>query len=229
MHLGPREAIGALGALKRWVVRPEPPLVETREAYRLWADTYPARPHNRLMEVEQQVMATALAVATPTRALDVGTGTGRNTPLLSAAGARSIVGLDLSMAMLARGRNGRPQVCADALRLPFADRAFDTVCSSLMVGDIEDVNGWIAESGRVLRRGGHLVYSDFHPAWAARGWRRTFTGADGRERQLAYFPHSMEKHLQGLRDHGFAVRMIREPRAPERPAPLVVLFDAVKQ
>jgi SAM-dependent methyltransferase len=112
------------------------PLVEPREAYALWADTYPPHPHNPLMETEQQVMAPLLAAATPKRALDVGTGTGRNVPLLSAAGARTVIGLELSMAMLARGLGCAPQVCADALKLPFADRAFDTVCSSLMVGDL---------------------------------------------------------------------------------------------
>ncbi len=39
---------------------------------------------------------------------------------------------------------------------------------------------WIAEAARVLARGGHLIYSDFHPEWSVAGWRRTFTGEDGR-------------------------------------------------
>ncbi len=70
--------------------------------YALWAETYPPRPHNPLMEAEQSVVgADARSAAAAPRALDVGTGTGRYLPLLQSAGARLVVGIDLSLAMLA--------------------------------------------------------------------------------------------------------------------------------
>jgi ubiquinone/menaquinone biosynthesis C-methylase UbiE len=164
----------------------------------------------------------------PQRALDVGTGTGRNLPCLAAAGARHIVGVDLSMPMLLRGIGRGRSVCADALHLPFRSRTFDVVCSSLMVGDIADVDAWVGEAARLLARQGHLVYSDFHPAWSESGWRRTFRTADGEQIELCYFSHSLSQHLAALDRAGLEVRIIREPRVDGRQAPVIVLFHAVK-
>ena len=199
-----------------------------REGYALWADTYPPRPHNPLMEVEQSIVQPLIAAALPTRALDVGTGTGRYLALLKSAGARSVVGIDMSLAMLGRSPRDLPRVCGDACGLPFRDASFDLVCSSLMTGDVSDLRAWVREATRVLAPGGHLIYSDFHPSWAARRWRRTFRDAAGRQRELAYVPHKIEDHLAALEASPLAVRAIREPRVPDRPAPVVVVFHAVK-
>jgi SAM-dependent methyltransferase len=178
------------------------------------------------MEAEQSAVAPILQAAAPTRALDVGTGTGRNVPLLAAAGARFVVGVDLSMAMLARGAGRR--VCGDATRLPFADAAFDLVCSSLMAGDVEDLGAWAREASRLLAAGGHLVYSDFHPVWALQRWRRTFRASDGRQYEVKFCPHTIDDHMTALAAAGFRIRAIREPKAAGQIAPLVVIFHAVR-
>jgi SAM-dependent methyltransferase len=166
--------------------------------------------------------------AGPARALDVGTGTGRCLPLLASAGARPVVGLDMSLPMLGRKAYGLPRVCANACQLPFPDASFDLICSSLMVGDLEDLGAWLGEVTRVLAPGGHLVYSDFHPSWAAERWRRTFRTADGRLFELSYFPHAIDEHLAWLQRAPFVLRTIREPRLAGRKTPVVVVFHAVK-
>jgi malonyl-CoA O-methyltransferase len=199
-----------------------------REAYTLWADTYPARPHNPLMAAEQAAVEPILQSARPRRALDLGTGTGRYVPILAAAGAGLVVGIDLSMAMLSRNASGAPRVCSDACRLPFRSASFDLVCASLMVGDVEDLGAWVREAARVLSPGGHLVYSDFHSSRTEEPLRRTFRTADGRLIELSYFPHDIDEHLAHLEDGRFVVQTIREPRLPGRPAPVVVVFHAVK-
>ena len=207
-------------------------MVLAREGYALWAETYPPWPHNPLMRAEQlavePIISAAAAASAPARALDVGTGTGRYLPLLASAGARLVVGLDLSLPMLRRKAYGLPRVCADACRLPFPGASFDLICSSLMVGDLEDLGAWLGEVTRVLAPGGHLVYSDFHPSWAAERWRRTFRTADGRLFELSYFPHAIDEHLALLAQAPFVVRAIREPRLAGRKTPVVVVFHAVK-
>jgi SAM-dependent methyltransferase len=210
----------------------------------LWADTYPAVAHNPLMRIEQSIVEPMLGQIHAARALDVGSGSGRYVPLLKAAGASRVVALDFSFAMLARGR-GERRVCGDACRLPFRRAAFDVINASLMVGDVADLRGWGREMARVLSRGGHLVYSDFHPSWAQRGWSRTFRAADGANYDVSFHPHTIDDHLEALEHAGFEVRTIREPRFNARmhdaePAvrafqrrwgnpQVVVVFHAVKR
>jgi malonyl-CoA O-methyltransferase len=180
------------------------------------------------MEAEQAVVQPLIEAARPCRALDVGTGTGRYLSVLQAAGARVVVGLDMSMAMLARTTPALPRICGDACRLPFRDASFDVVCSSLMVGDVADLASWIREAARMLVPGGQLIYSDFHPAWTAERWRRTFRTVDGRLCELSFYPHAIEDQLSLIEAAGLAVRTIREPRIAGRPAPVVVVFHAMK-
>src|SRR6185436_3252685 len=135
-----------------------------------------------------------------------------------------------------------PLVCADARRLPFARRSFDLVNASLTVGDVVDLHAWTAEMARVLGRGGHLVYSDFHPSWTQHGWKRTFRDRIGETHELAFAAHSIEDHLAALEAAGLRPTAIREPRFRDesdptvkefrrrwRNPPVVVVFHAVKQ
>lgn len=182
------------------------------EAYELWADTYPPVAHNPLMRIEQEVVEALLAHTHATRALDIGTGSGRYLPLLRATGASAVFGLDFSLAMLRRGGTAAGRVCADAYRLPFRRSAFDLVNASLMVGDIANLGVWAREMARVLALRGQLIYSDFHPSWAPRGWSRTFRSADGEMHDVSFNSHTVEDHLAALEQAGLRVRTIREPR-----------------
>jgi malonyl-CoA O-methyltransferase len=184
-----------------------------QDAYELWAATYPPVAHNPLMRVEQEVVEPLLAHIRAARALDVGTGSGRYLPLLASTGASTVLGLDFSLAMLRRAVPGGPvRICGDACRLPFRRGAFDLINASLMVGDVADLGAWSREMARVLTPGGHLVYSDFHPSWAQRGWSRTFRSADGRMHDISFNAHAIEDHLGALEGAGLRVRTIREPR-----------------
>jgi malonyl-CoA O-methyltransferase len=212
-------------------------VLPARDAYALWAGSYPPHAHNPLMAAEQSVLAATLVGITHAlarehprtkRALDVGTGTGRYLPLVAPAGMKLTVGLDLSMPMLERQTTEHPLVCADACSLPFPDASFDVVCSSLMAGDVEHIDTFLREVSRVLAPGGHLVYSDFHPSWVTERWRRTFHAPDGRLIELSYFPHAIEAHLSALEALSLSVRTIREPRIDARGVPVVVVFHAVK-
>ncbi|MGI8667766.1 MAG: demethylmenaquinone methyltransferase [Jatrophihabitans sp.] len=107
----------------------------------------------------------ALALRPGERVLDVAAGTGVSTAELARSGA-SAVASDFSLGMLraGAGRPGRrhlPFVAADALRLPFADEAFDAVTISFGLRNIADVPAALAEFGRVTKPGGRLVICEF--------------------------------------------------------------------
>ena len=220
-------------------------MLPARVAYELWAETYPPVAHNPLMRLEQGVVGPLLAHIRAARALDVGSGSGRYVPALKDTGASAVFAVDFSLAMLSRGNTGQGRICADACRLPFRRASFDLINASLMVGDIADLGAWCREMARVLSTGGHLVYSDFHPSWAQRGWSRTFRSNDGVLHDVSFNPHTIDDHLASLEQAGFRVRTIREPRFSSSRddadpgisafrrrwgnPPVVVAFHAVKE
>ncbi len=108
----------------------------------------------------------------PARILDIGCGTGFLTQHLRRRYRRArIVGVDLAhgMNLAARQRVGprrlwraRPAfVTADAVRLPFADGAFDLVASNLTMQWVNDPESMMAEMRRVLAPGGLMLFSTF--------------------------------------------------------------------
>jgi len=100
-------------------------------------------------------------------ALDLATGTGDLAlELRELHPHRNIVGADFSEGMLAVARDkvraagdaGRIRlVAADALALPFDDRAFACVTSAFLLRNLTDLRHGLAEMKRVTRPGGRVV------------------------------------------------------------------------
>lgn len=95
------------------------------------------------------------------RLLDIGVGTGLSLPHYPPE--VEVVGIDYSRPMLRhamswRGRAGAELVQADAERLPFADRSFDSVAFSLCLCTIPDPQRAIREALRVARPGAPMVF-----------------------------------------------------------------------
>lgn len=110
--------------------------------------------------------------------LDLAAGTATSSAALARSGAQ-VVGCDFSLGMLRIGRladhPGVRLVAGDALRLPFADAAFDVVTTSFGLRNTADPDLALRELLRVTRPGGRLVVCEFsHPTWAP--WRRLYVG-----------------------------------------------------
>ena len=101
------------------------------------------------------------------RILDLAAGTGTSSEPFAYAGA-TVVSTDLSLGMLEVGRRRRPAlsfIAADALRLPYADAAFDAVTIS-SGSATSRTHSRPAELRRVTRPGGTLVVCEFStPSW----------------------------------------------------------------
>ncbi|HEX9890211.1 MAG TPA: ubiquinone/menaquinone biosynthesis methyltransferase [Nitriliruptorales bacterium] len=118
----------------------------------------------------------AAAAATPAgrTVLDVAAGTGALSHELIARGAREVVALDLSWAMLTegarrlRGRNV-PDVRwlnADAQRLPLPTASVDAVTIAFGLRNVPDPEIALSEFARVTRPGGQVVVLEFaRPTW----------------------------------------------------------------
>ena len=115
------------------------------------------------------------------RVLDVGCGTGADLKLYQRGGC-TVSGVDLSAAMLKAARKslgaGADLRSGDAARLPFPDSTFDLVLSTYTLHTIARARraAVLQELARVVKPGGKLLLTDFHPGsyrfpagWASRG------------------------------------------------------------
>ena len=102
------------------------------------------------------------------RVLDVACGTGDLSRVLARAGAANVIGLDFCRPMLEIARRKAADddrvvlfVEGDALRLPFADEAFDVVTIAFGLRNLAVVEEGLRELLRVLRPGGRAAVLEF--------------------------------------------------------------------
>ncbi len=196
----------------RRLLRSSPRELDVLSAYAEWSQDYPPRAHNALMRAEEQAMLALLPDVRDLVALDLACGTGRYARILRDRGARHVLGVDLSPEMLAQSdKRTASFVLSDLSRLPITDNAFDLITCGLAIGHVENLSCALAESARVLKRGGVLVYSDFHPLGALAGWRREFNGRDGKRYAVKHFVHLYADHQAACQAAGLTIRALREP------------------
>ena len=98
------------------------------------------------------------------RVLDLCCGSARSSVLAARRTGRSVIGVDVSPAMLSLGAahagDAFAPVRADAFRLPFSDHAFDAVTVCWGLRNLRPEPEALAEMRRVLRPGGKLLVLD---------------------------------------------------------------------
>src|ERR1035441_8928064 len=124
----------------------------------------------------------------------------------------------LAVAAAKTGLRGRLAV-GDATALPIASGSADLVLCALTLGHIRNQTAAMREFARILAPGGTLLLTDFHPAAAALGWRRTFR-RDGQVYQLENYTYTVDQ-LRIVADLELAECAEATIGEPERP-----LFDA---
>jgi len=143
-----------------------------------WSDRYDdwfTTPIGKLVkEYEGAVINEFLQPAPGEKILDAGCGSGVFALDILAAGAH-VVGLEISLAMLAGARNKTAAypfigVQGDIMSLPFQKESFDKVVSVTALEFIEDARGAVEEMFRVTRSGGAVVVASLNSLspWAFR-------------------------------------------------------------
>src|SRR3954453_15344875 len=95
----------------------------------------------------------------PSRALDVATGTGDLAIALQQRGAK-VIGIDFAEKMLEIARTKAPGIefrAGNALALDFPDNEFDAATVGFGARNFDDLDRGLAEMARVVRRGGKVV------------------------------------------------------------------------
>jgi SAM-dependent methyltransferase len=156
------------------------------------------------------------------------------------------VGIDSSPTLVAHAGGADPggaYLRADAAALPLADACCDLVVSYNALMDMADMDGAVAEAGRVLVPGGRFCVCVTHPMSNAGRFdgpgadadfvvsdtyfgRRPFEAVEERDGLTMTFrgwSYSLEEYAAAFERAGFLIEMIREP-VPEDPTPALPLF-----
>lgn len=202
--------------LRAWWRGRTMPTIGVEDAYTLWAADY-GRPPNRLQRLEHESLVRLLPPLGRRSVLDAGCGTGRIVREALARGAARAIGVDSTLPMIWRAVS---EPAANAMwaggavqELPFADASFDVVTCGLTLGHVADLQIALEELSRVLRPGGALVISDFHPRASRHGWRRTVADPrTGKEHAIEHHVHDLTEYHRGLERQGLIIEAVEEPR-----------------
>lgn len=198
--------------------------VGTREGYERWAARYDESP-NPLLALESRTLLPLLPDLENHIAIDAGCGTGRWSLVLRERGAH-VIAIDLSRAMLAQAaRKGELHgtlVQGDAAWLPLPGACADLVLSSLTLSYLDDPTAALAGWSRVLRPGGILLASDFHPEATRHGWRRAFREG-GETFEIESHAVPLEELRHAVPASGFSLESLTEASFGE---PEIPIFEA---
>lgn len=196
-------------------------LSSVRTGYDRWAAVYD-HDANPLPPLEEPAVHAAIGEPHGLKTLDLGCGTGRHALWLAGHGA-DVTALDFSEGMLSEARQ-KPDaekirfVCHDLhAPLPFADCEFDLVVSGLVLEHLRELDGFFAETRRVLRQGGRAIVSAMHPAMFLRGSQARFMDpSTGELIQPGSIPHSISAFVMSAVRADFELDQLDEISPDEK-------------
>jgi len=168
-----------LNKLRQYLSAPRRPEAEPGAAYDIWSLSYDHQPDNLMLALDEQLFGALLQGTSLTGKVvaDVGCGTGRHWATILDQGPARLLGFDVSAGMLAILKQKYPQAetcLLDEGTLPVLDASCDLLLSTLTVAHIPFIEAALAEWVRVLKPGGEILITDYHPEALARGGQRTF-------------------------------------------------------
>jgi ubiquinone/menaquinone biosynthesis C-methylase UbiE len=185
----------------------------TQTAYTAWAATYDTD-RNRTRDLDQVVTQTVLAGRHERIILEIGCGTGKNTPLLARIGDR-VHALDFSEGMLARakakGFDAHVTFAVADLTHPWpcADQSVDLIACNLVLEHIADLSFVFAEAARALTPSGALFICELHPFKQYLGSKATFQRGQERIEPPA-FVHHLSDFLDAAARAGLTLTRLQE-------------------
>ena len=200
--------------------------VPVQSGYDAWAASYDTveNPTRDLAATDLRRQPFSLAGAA---VLELGCGTGLNTEWLVEGGAE-VTGFEFSEAMLEKARARLPGARLlqhDVTRpFPLPDGGFDLVVETLVLEHIADLAPVFRESARVLKPGGLLYVSEYHPYRQLAGKQARFADASGEERLVEAYVHSVPEYLNTALEAGLRLVRAGEPGEDSPPRLLTLTF-----
>jgi ubiquinone/menaquinone biosynthesis C-methylase UbiE len=173
-------------------------------AYDLWSALYDAQPGNPVLDLDELLFSNLLNETdiSGKTIVDMGCGTGRHWSKLYAQHPARLIGYDVSAGMLEKLKEKYPEAETYHLineLLPDTATAFcDVIVSTLALAHIPVIENAVQEWNRVLKPGGHIIITDYHPDTLAKGGKRTFKAAGKTIAVKSYvYPLAFVRQLAG--------------------------------
>jgi ubiquinone/menaquinone biosynthesis C-methylase UbiE len=176
-------------------------------AYDAWSSFYDRQPDNLMLHLDGLLFSQLLRNISLENKMvvDIGCGTGRHWPAVYAAGPSALKGFDVSQGMLQQLQKKFPgadvQLLHDNTLAQLPAASVDCLISTLTIAHIENLAPAIAEWSNLIKPGGDIVITDFHPAMLAQGGKRSFT-YQGKTWSVKNFVHPVETIIEQFRRQG---------------------------
>jgi ubiquinone/menaquinone biosynthesis C-methylase UbiE len=195
-----------------------------KEAYDIWSESYDLQPGNLMLDLDEQIFSALIEpIAFENKTVaDIGCGTGRHWQKIYAKNPALVMGFDISAGMLHQLKHKYPnadiQLTDDNLLKTVADSFVDCLVTTLTIAHIKNIDEAIASWSRVLKNGGDLVITDFHPTSLANGGIRSFRHR-GKNLSVTNYVHPLEKVKSIFARYGLMVVRQKEVNVNEEVKP----------
>jgi malonyl-CoA O-methyltransferase len=184
-----------------------------REAYTQWATTYDTD-RNLTRDLDHHVTRRVLAEHRCAALLELGCGTGKNTPFYASISQR-VYAFDFSDGMLAQAK-AKIQTqhvqfaAADITRpLPCTAKSVDLVACNLILEHIAGLAALFGEVSRVLPQGGHFFVCELHPFRQYLGKKAVFEQG-GEQAEIPAFVHHLSDFFEAADGAGLTLKQFGE-------------------
>jgi ubiquinone/menaquinone biosynthesis C-methylase UbiE len=193
-------------------------------AYDLWASSYDAQPDNLMLAWDEEIFSSLLNDVNLQNKIiaDIGCGTGRHWQKIFNLYPKKLIGFDVSEGMLKMLKQKFPNADIHVLKDDYLHELHSNSCdfifSTLTIAHIEDAEKTLEEWKRVLKPGGEMIITDYHPAVLEKGGKRTFN-YKGETVEIKNYVHSIGKIKNITRQLGLQVIRFVEKSIDESAKP----------
>ena len=187
--------------------------MDIQKAYDDWSETYDAD-GNLTRDLDRKVVREALAGLHFESILELGCGTGKNTPFLAQIGTQ-VHAVDFSAGMIAKAKEKVKAENVEFARMDitqpwrFDDGSFDLIVCCLVLEHVADLSFVFSEASRTLKAGGRFFVDELHPFRQYEGRKAGFY-RDGEKVEVAAFVHHISDFLDAAGGHGLRLLSLKE-------------------
>ena len=169
-----------------------------QQAYNLWASVYDEQPGNLMLTLDEELFSAFLQTTDINNGIivDIGCGTGRHWKKILEKDPKQLIGYDISAGMLQKLKIKFPEAITYQLSGNYLthtpDSTADILISTLTIAHIKDAVIALSEWDRVVKPGGDIFISDYHPDILQKGGKRTFSH-NNKTVSVKNYTHSIEK------------------------------------